>query len=30
MVLKLKTEEDKIDEDFIWLGRNMPSLIRAR
>jgi len=27
MVLKLKTEEDRIDEDFLWLGRNMPSLL---
>jgi len=26
MVLKLKTEEDRIDEDFLWLGRNTPSL----
>lgn len=26
MVLKLKTEEDRTNEDFLWLGRNMPSL----
>ena len=26
MVLKIKTEEDRINEDFLWLGRNMPSL----
>jgi len=26
MVLKIKTEEDRINEDFLWLGRNMPRL----
>jgi len=26
MVLKIKTEEDRLNEDFLWLGRNMSSL----
>jgi len=26
MKLKIKTEEDRINEDSLWLGRNMPSL----
>jgi hypothetical protein len=25
-MLKIKTEEDRIIEDFLWLGRNIPSL----
>ena len=27
MKLKTKTEEDRINEDSLWLGRNTPSLI---
>ena len=26
-MLKIKTEEDMINDDFLWLGRNMPSLL---
>ena len=26
MVLKIKTEEDRLNEDFLWLGRNMSAL----